>query len=199
MTKRHIIFDIGGVLVEWEPHLAWSDDLGQDGARDFIARTNFMALNSRADGGERFDQLAAEVPNADDRDLFSEYVSRYIRTVPNAIMGTWDLLDQLMAAGHGIHAITNWSAETWPEGIKVHPRLDQVFETLVVSGREGVKKPDAAIFELLCERADITAHDCLFIDDGAHNVAGAKAVGMDAVQFIDSATLENDFKVRGLL
>ena len=69
----------------------------------------------------------------------------------------------------------------------------------VVSGQEKVVKPDARIFQILCDRAGLAAEDCVFIDDGLHNVAGAKAVGMDAIHFTDAASLEAALQDRGLL
>jgi len=71
------------------------------------------------------------------------------------------VLDALKAKGVPVHAITNWSVETWPEGLKSHPRLGEVFGTLVISGEEGVIKPEARIFELLCERAGVAPSDCV--------------------------------------
>lgn len=199
MTPQNVVFDIGGVLVNWQPHLAWSPELGVDGAKAFIERVGFMALNVRGDGGERFADLALEVAAPEDRQRVADYVSLYTRTVPEAISGTWALLDRLKTRGVAVHAITNWSHETWPEGLKVHPRLGEVFETLVVSGQEGMMKPDKRIFELLCTRAGVAPETCLFIDDSPKNVEGAKAAGWDAVQFTTPDALESDLMGRGLM
>ncbi|MBE1283856.1 MAG: HAD-IA family hydrolase [Rhodobacteraceae bacterium] len=200
MTRTAVIFDIGGVLVDWQPHLAWSEALGSEqAAQDFIVRTDFLARNLRGDHGEVFSEMALELEDLEDQRLFAAYPSLYTRTVQAAIPGTWALLDQLKMRGVPVHAITNWSAETWPEGLKVHPRLGEVFETLVVSGRERMIKPDPAIFHLLCERADVAPQDCVFIDDGLHNVDGARAVGMDGIHFTSPEALEQDLSKRGLL
>jgi len=200
MSATHVVFDIGGVLIDWQPHLAWIDDLGSREAVDaFMERTDFKARNLRADSGERFADLAEELEDPSDRALLAKYVERYGRTVPGTIEGTWAILDRLKDQGTPVHAITNWSAETWPEGVKVHPRLGTVFDTLIVSGQEGMIKPDAAVFHLLCERAGITPGDCVFIDDGPHNVAGAKAVGMDGIHFTSPEALETELTERGLL
>ncbi len=200
MTPKHVVFDIGGVLVDWQPHLAWADRFGSaEAAHAFVERTNFRALNARGDAGERFADLALEVENPDDRAQFADYVSLYTKTVVDPIPGTWAILDRIKAQGTPVHAITNWSAETWPEGLKVHPRLGQVFEALVVSGQEGFMKPDARIFQLLCDRAGVTPKDCIFIDDGLHNVEGARAVGMDGIHFTSPEALETALIDRGVL
>ncbi|MEM0946409.1 MAG: HAD family phosphatase [Pseudomonadota bacterium] len=199
MTPTVVVFDIGGVLVDWQPHLAWSDTLGIDGAKSFMARVDFLEKNKRADHGERFEDLAAEIDDVEDRRRLGAYVSLYARTVPHAVPGTWEIVDRLIAHGVPLHGITNWSAETWPEGLKVHPRLDEIFGTLVVSGRERISKPEKGIFDLLCARAGVTPSDCVFIDDGPHNVDGARAAGMDAIHFTGAATLEQELSDRGLL
>ena len=200
MTVRAVVFDIGGVLVDWRPELAWAEELGsEEAAHDFMARTDFKALNLRADGGERFADLAREVEDPEDAARIATYPARFTRTLNGAIEATWELLDALHARGIKTHAITNWSAETWPEGLKRHPRLGEVFETLIVSGREGMLKPTPQIFELFCSRAGVAPQDCLFTDDGAHNVAGAQAVGMDGIHFTGPGALHSGLKARGLI
>lgn len=197
---KAVVFDIGGVLIDWQPHLAWVEALGSEqAAHDFINRTGFRERNARGDNGERFADLALELDDPQDRQLFASYVELYTRTVQNPIHGTWEVLDRLKDQGIPVHAITNWSAETWPEGLKVHPRLGEVFGTLVVSGQEGMMKPDKRIFDLLCERAGLSPQDCVFIDDGLHNVEGARAAGMDAIHFTTPQALEEALTERGCL
>ena len=199
MTVSDVVFDIGGVLVDWQPHLAWGDTLTEVKARAFMDRAGFAALNRRADGGERFADLAAELEDADDGALLAAYPSLYSRSVRQAVPGTWAVLDDLLARGVPVHAITNWSAETWPEGVRAHPRLGTAFRTLVISGREGVTKPDRAIFDLLCRRAGVGPERCVFVDDGPHNVEGARAAGMDAIHFTGADALRVALADRGLL
>ena len=200
MTARHIVFDIGNVLVRWHPAAAWAEELPADAdLADFMTRTDFAARNLRADGGTPFADLAAEIADPDDRALLAAYPARFGRTVRDPITGSWDILDALRARGLGIHAITNWSAETWPAGLVAHPRLGSAFDTLVVSGHEGLIKPDPAIFRLFLTRAGLDATDCLFIDDSIANVAGARAVGMDAIHFTGPDALAAELADRGLL
>ncbi len=197
---KAVVFDIGGVLVDWQPHLAWVEELGsKDAAHAFIKRTDFLARNARGDNGERFADMAQELSDPRDQELFAAYVDLYARTVETPIHGTWHVLDRLKTQGTPVHAITNWSAETWPEGLKVQPRLGEVFGTLVVSGREKISKPDKRIFDLLCQRAGVAPEECVFIDDGLHNVEGARAVGMDAIHFTSPQALDAALTERGLL
>lgn len=196
----NVVFDIGNVLIRWDPHLAFLPMLGDRAAvEDFLARTDFYARNRRADGGETFAALAEEIADPADRAAFLSYVPNYALAVPEAIGGTWALVDRLRAAGHAIHAITNWSAETWPAGVAAHPRLGTAFGVTVVSGHEGVLKPRPEIFRLLCARAEAAPENCLFVDDSEENVAGARAFGMEALHFTGPDTLEPALTERGLL
>ncbi|MDQ2094457.1 HAD family hydrolase [Rhodalgimonas zhirmunskyi] len=200
MTPSVVVFDIGGVLVDWQPHLAWLDEMGSRAMVDaFMRRIDFPALNLRADGGETFADLAAELTEAEDACRLSGYVAHYPKTVRTRIEGTWDILDRLRAQGTPVHAITNWSAETWPKGLEAQPRLAEVFGTTIVSGQEKTLKPGPRIFELLCERAGVAPEDCLFIDDAAHNAEGARAAGMDAHHFTTAQALHKALTERGLL
>ncbi len=196
---KHVVFDIGAVLVEWQPELAWADELGVDGARDFIDRIGFDKINLACDAGASFAKASTDIANPEDAARLKRYVSLYHLSVPRKIMGTWDCLYDLKDRGVTVHAITNWSAETWPEGLKVHPELGEVFETTIVSGQVGMIKPSVAIFQLLCDRAGGAADRCIFIDDGAHNCVGAKAAGMDAIHFTNPDALRTSLEAKGVL
>ncbi|MEL7344308.1 MAG: HAD family phosphatase, partial [Pseudomonadota bacterium] len=183
MTRPVVVFDIGAVLVDWQPALAWSDELGLGGAHAFMDRVRFDKINFACDGGATFGKAAELIAEPADAARLAQYVTRYTRTVPDKITGTWDLLYALKDNGVPTHAITNWSAETWPEGLKAHPELGEVFGTTIVSGQVGMLKPSVEIYRLLCTRASVAPEDCVFIDDGLHNCLGARAAGMDAIHF----------------
>lgn len=195
-----IVFDIGNVLVRWDPVAAFLPELGnREAALAFLARTDFAARNLRGDKGERFADMATEIADPADAALFARYPEIYARTIQEPIEGSFALMDRLRAKGHGIHAITNWSAETWPVGVATHPRLGTSFGVTVVSGEEGVIKPDPAIFALLCERAAVGPSECFFIDDSLANVAGARACGWRAHHFTTPDALEAALIEEGLL
>ena len=200
MSPSIVVFDIGNVLVDWQPYPVWLDELGSRAAVEaFMTRVDFASRNLRCDAGETFADVAAELPDAEDQRLLALYPSRFDLTVQHPVPGTWALVDRLEARGVPLHAITNWSLETWPKGVQAHPRLGQMFQTTVVSGEVQLIKPDTRIYELFLTRAGVQAAYCLFIDDKAENVAAAQAVGMDAVQFTDAAALEDALVQRGLI
>ncbi|MFW2544912.1 HAD family hydrolase [Primorskyibacter sp. 2E107] len=195
---KQVVFDIGNVLVDWQPHLAWPE-MDRAEAEAFLTRIDFADRNLRADHGARFADLAAELNDPDDSARLNQYVTRYALTVADAVPGSWALVDRLIAKGVALHAITNWSSETWPEGLKAHPRLGEIFETLVVSGDVKLIKPDPAIYRLFCDLAGLAPQDCVFIDDKDANCDGARSIGMDAIHFTGAAALETALTERGLL
>lgn len=196
---KHIVFDIGAVLVDWQPYLAWSNEMNEAEANAFMKRVNFDKLNVACDAGATFALASQHISDPVDAARVAQYVDRYALTVKHKIIGTWEILYALKGKNIPIHAITNWSAETWGPGVSVHPELEEVFETTIVSGEVGMVKPSVDIFRLLCSRAKIEPQDCIFIDDGLHNCIGAKAAGMDAIHFTDPETLKLELQKKGVL
>jgi 2-haloacid dehalogenase len=197
---RAAVFDIGNVLVGWQPSLAFLPELGsQTNVDAFLERTDFFAHNLRADAGARWEDLAGEIDDPTDRALLANYPARFGQTVPIAIEQSWELMAGLRARGMSIHAITNWSAQTWPAGVAAHPRLGTAFGVTVISGFEGIIKPDPRIFQLLCTRAQLAPNECLFIDDSYANISGASAFGMDTIHFTGPEALRSGLIQRGLL
>ncbi|MEM7470485.1 MAG: HAD family phosphatase [Pseudomonadota bacterium] len=196
---KHVVFDIGAVLVDWDPALAWIDDLGRTETDAFLKRINFDKLNLACDAGATFAEAAILLDDPEDAARLRQYVERYAQTVAHKIQDTWDILYALKEKSVRVFAITNWSAETWPEGCKVHPELAEVFETTVVSGQVGMIKPSVEIYRHFCAKAGVEPADCIFTDDGLHNCLGARAAGMDAIHFTGPEALAAGLKTRGLL
>jgi 2-haloacid dehalogenase len=118
--------------------------------------------------------------------------------VAGEIDGAVAVLEELKEAGHELHALTNWSIETFPIARERFPFLTW-FESILVSGEECLIKPDPAIFQLLLERIGRTPAECIYIDDSVRNVAAAAALGFDAIAFESAAQLRDDLVRRGLL
>ncbi|MFD1882262.1 HAD family hydrolase [Paracoccus pacificus] len=198
----NIVFDIGNVLIKWDLHRAFQDHFETPQAIDlYLAEIGFADWNLEQDRGRSWAEANADLRARHGERAFpaTEYSSRHAQTIQTPVAGTWALLDRLAARGHPLYAITNWSAESWKDAETLYPRLKDVFRDVVISGRERLVKPDPAIYRVLLDRNGLNAAECLFIDDSAKNVAGAKAVGMDAVQFTTPEVLEDDLKQRGLL
>lgn len=198
----NVIFDIGNVLIRWAPERAVAHvfpDPAQGLA--YLHSVGFFDWNLVQDGGRSFaDGLRAlEAAHPGRSAPLADYPARFADTIREPISGSWDLANRLAANGHRLFALTNFARETWPAALALYPALSTRFEDIVVSGHEHRHKPNADIYTLLLTRNALSAADCLFIDDSAANVAGARAVGMDAVLFTDPERLERDLNARNLL
>ncbi len=198
----NIVFDIGDVLIAWKPERAFAAHFpSEPEARAWLESIDFYNWNYAFDGGRSFLEglAAAEAAHPGRTAPLAAYLAGFPETIRQPIAGTWALLDRLQARGRPLYAITNFAAETWPLALNVHPRLGTVFRDVVVSGREGMLKPEARIYQLLLTRNGLSAADCLFIDDNPANVDGARAVGMAAHHFTSPRALEAELLDRGLL
>lgn len=195
----HIVFDVGRVLVDWQPDTVIAELLGgAEALQRFHATVDFMAWHGEQDRGrspgEAVADMAARHPEY--AAMAEALYARWLDTIPGPIPGMPALMEAA-AARAPIYAITNFPAEQWPRTVESYPFLTR-FQDVVVSGRERLVKPDPAIFDLLIARNGLAAGDCLFIDDSPRNVVAARGVGMDAVLFTDTATLQADFAARGI-
>lgn len=200
-TVAAVVFDLGNVLIRWDPRPALAAAVGPDEADRFLAAADFDfgAWNAAQDAGRPFDDGEAEV--AATHPHWAEHVRGYRPHFAHSLTGPVDdtvaILRDLHAAGVPLFALTNWSAETYPLARERYDFLD-LFDDVVVSGAEGVAKPDPAIFAVLRERVGRPLEECVFVDDGPHNVAAAAAAGLDAIRFTDTGHLRDDLRARGL-
>ena len=201
MPASAVIFDIGNVLIQWDVRLLYRQLLPDEAAVDaFLAEIDFHAWNLAFDGGADWDEgvatLAARHPHHAER--IAAFRDRWQETVPGAIDGSVAILEALAAAGVPLYAITNFSAPKWVE-TRARFRFLAAFRDVVVSGRERLLKPDPRIYRLCLDRNGLDAGACVFIDDSAANVAGARAVGLDAIRFTGPEALHAELARRGLL
>ena len=206
MSTRHqrtpttVVFDLGGVLIDWDPRYLYRQLLPEDEIDPFLDEIGFRAWNLAQDAGGSWDdaveQLAAAHPHR--RDLIAAYPSRFPETMGGPVPGTVELLCELHAGGTRLLALTNWSAETYPHAVSTFDFLS-LFEDVVVSGVEGVAKPDPAIFELLVERYRLDPSATVFVDDAPHNVDAAATAGLQALLFTGAVDLRRDLSRLGLL
>jgi 2-haloacid dehalogenase len=197
-----IVFDIGNVLLRWDPQAAFRHAIGSDAEIDaLLAEVEFYDWNYEQDRGRsRAEAVAAIAANwPQHADLMDGYFDRFGLTIQNRIQGSWDIATTLKDRGYRLWALTNFSGDTWPQALQLHPQLTTLFEGIVVSGHERMVKPDREIFDLLCARANAAPEACYFIDDSADNVTGARAAGWQAHHFIGPEGLHADLQDRGLL
>lgn len=192
MEKRYpnIILDFGGVLLDWNPHYLYDPYFGSKEKTDwFIQHVCTPEWNLQMDKGKPFAEgvreKIAECPEWEKE--IRLYHSGWIRMIGEEIPGMYELERDLKAAGYRLLGLTNWSTETFR--LVCDRRIFTILDDLVVSGREKMVKPDPAFFRLALARWGVPAESCLFIDDNLANVQGARAVGIDAVQFTDAGAL----------
>lgn len=193
---KNIVFDFGGVLVDWNPHHLYDKYFGsREKAEWFLNNICLYSWNLQMDGGKPFAEGVAELQaeHPEWSEAIAIYHTRWIEMMNGEIEGMSSVIRRLKMAGYGVYGLTNWSAETFPMIRDTYP-VFQEFDGIVVSGEEHLLKPDAAIYKCLLERYDLQAEESLFIDDNADNVAGARNVGMKAIRFTSAVELERELK-----
>jgi 2-haloacid dehalogenase len=197
------VFDIGGVVVLWDPVPAVAAVVGQERAEHFVhgGEFDFAAWNEAQDAGRSFAEAEAEA-HATHPHLAEEitaYLPNFALSLTGLVPGTADVLAALHARGVRLVALTNWSAETIHHGLETYPTVFDLFDDIVVSGAEGVAKPDLEIFRILARRLGEPLDGVFYVDDNVHNVEAAASAGMDAVRFTDAHALRVQLRLRGLL
>lgn len=197
---RVVVFDIGNVLIPWDPRWLFRKLLPDESAIDrFLSEVDFFDWNAQHDAGQEFAQGIADKGR-----LFPHYLpllqaffDRWEESLGPPIQGSVDLARQLRVSGYRTLALTNFSAETFPRAARLHSFLHE-FEGILVSGHEKLMKPDPAIYRLLCERYHVTPSEAVFIDDSPQNVAGARQIGMHGIHFQSCDQLTRDLRDLGV-
>ena len=194
MTQKitTVVFDIGNVLIEWDPrHLYRRIFATPAEIEHFLSTVCTSAWNLEIDRGKPFAEAVAELVARfpEHEAAIRAFDERWSEMAPGRVPGTLELMERLEERGAPLYAVTNFSAEKFAEARRRFPFLDR-FRGVIVSAHERLLKPDRAIFELLLSRYGLKAEECLFIDDSAANIAGARDVGMAAHHFKDAASLE---------
>jgi 2-haloacid dehalogenase len=195
-----VVFDLGGVLLDWDPrHLYRKLIDDPDELADFLARICTADWHKAHDLGASTLESCRELARAHPGQaaLIMAWAERGEEMIAGQIDGTVEVLADLRRAGVPCLALSNMEAETFPL------RRDRFgfmsyFDGYVVSGIEGVAKPDPAIFELLLTRHGLDPARTAFIDDNAHNIAAAKQLGVQAIRFGDPGRLRVELRALGL-
>jgi len=183
---RAVVFDLGGVLLDWNPRYLYRKLFDGDEAamERFLMEVCTMEWHHAHDLGVPAEctcpPLVAAHPECEE--LIWAWSRRSEEMVAGPIEGTVELLAELKDAGVPCYALTNMERETYPLRRARFEFLDW-FDGTVVSGFEGVAKPDVAVFELLLDRFDLDPSTTVLIDDSPTNVRAAKTAGMHAIDF----------------
>lgn len=205
MTRRPVdtvVFDLGNVLVGWDPRHLYRRHFGEDvvAMEAFLATVCTPAFNDQIDAGRPFadavDELVGRFP--DHEALIRRYHTDWEQMLAGPIDGSVEILAALRRRGVPRYALSNWSAETFPIA---RDRYDffEWFDGILLSADVGVTKPDPAIFEHLGRRFGLAPAHTVFVDDNPVNVDAARALGFDGIVFTDPPALRAHLAERGLL
>ena len=203
ITIKTIIFDLGGVLIDWNPEYLYLDIFGGDRVKmnAFFEHVCTMDWNENQDAGYPLAQATEDrialFPEYEI--LIKKYYGQWEEMLGEAISGSVQVLKKLIEnPNFRVVALTNWSAETFPVALK---RFDFLhwFEGIVVSGTEKTRKPYPEIYQITLDRFNIAPSETLFIDDNLRNIKGAEAIGINGIHFSTPENLIkdlNNFKIK---
>ena len=199
---NNIIFDLGGVLIDWNPNYMYKKLIEDDEKRKWFLETVCTSeWNEEQDGGrlisEANDLLIQSFPEY--KDWILAYYERWEEMLNGPIHGTVELFKKLKENNsHNIYALTNWSAETFPKALQLFDFLHW-FDGRVVSGEEMTRKPFKEIYDIILSRFNIIAEQTLFIDDNLKNIIAAKEQGINCIHFKSPEQLKEELSTYGIL
>lgn len=200
---KTIIFDLGGVLIDWSPNYVYTDDYFDttETREYFFEKICTPDWNENQDAGYPIAKATAdkiaEFPEWEKE--IKDYYGRWPEMLGGAIEDTVAIFDALKQRGNlKYYALTNWSAETFPIALEKFDFLHW-FDGRLVSGEEKTRKPFPKFYQLLIDKYSINPAQALFIDDNLRNVRAAESLGIPSVQFENAALLETFLEKKGLL
>ncbi|MBK8053715.1 MAG: HAD family phosphatase [Saprospiraceae bacterium] len=186
MQINTVIFDLGAVLVDWNPRYVYRQLFrSEEAVEHFLGNVCTNHWNEQQDGGRSFEDATAilvrEYPHYNSE--INAYYGRWEEMLKGQIDDSVQLLEELKASNKfQIYALTNWSAESFPVALERFPFLS-LFDGIVVSGDEKMKKPHHEIYRLLMERYNVVPSEAIFIDDNYQNILAAEYLGIRSIHF----------------
>ncbi len=193
---KNIIFDFGGVLLDWNPHYVFDGYFGDSAkAQWFIDNICTPEWNASLDAGKPFSEGVKELTgiHPEWEKEIRLYHTDWIRMMGGQIDGMYEIVKGLKDRGYRIYGLTNWADETFELVRNTYPVLS-LMEGIVVSGKEKVIKPSPEIYRILLTRYGLMPEECVFIDDNANNVMAAEALGINGIHMTDRGRLIKDLE-----
>ena len=183
---KNIIFDLGGVLIDWNPHYMYKKIIPDDIQRNwFIENICTLDWNEQQDGGRKINVAVKELLEKypDHKINIESYYSRWEEMLNGPIQGTVDILKKIKEKNiYKTYALTNWSAETFPRALELFNFLHW-FDGRVVSGEENTRKPHKEIYDIILNRFNLLPGETIFIDDNLRNIKAANELGITSIHF----------------
>ena len=197
-----IIFDLGAVLIDWNPRYMYSKLFDDEVAMEnFLRDITTSDWNEEQDGGrplqEGTDFLVNKLPKHEEN--IRAFYSRWDEMLGEAFHDVVEIFKQLKEKNrYKIYALTNWSAETFPVAFE---RFDFLkwFDGIVVSGAEKMRKPTPEFYHILLDRYQVKAEEALFIDDNYRNILAAEELGIHCIHFTSAQQLNEELEKLTLL
>jgi len=196
---KNIVFDFGGVIVDWNPEYLFKDVFSDRSELDhFLENICTPDWNEKQDAGRSLSEAVRTLQERHPkyRDEIRLYYDQWTTMLGGPIEQNVALLNPLKM-NYRIFGLTNWSAETFTIAYDLYPFFGE-FEGIVVSGFERLAKPDERIYLLLLERYGLSADECLFIDDNARNTRAATALGFHTLFLRSDVCLKEELKQIGI-
>jgi 2-haloacid dehalogenase len=197
-----IIFDLGAVLIDWNPHHLYRKLIADEEQRQyFLDNICTSDWNEEQDAGRSLkagtELLVSQHPEHEEN--IRAFYGRWNEMLAGPIQGTVDVFKALKESGrYKIYALSNWSAETFEIAQQKFEFLNW-FDGMVVSGLEKIRKPDPAFYNLLLTRYQVKPEEALFIDDNYRNILAAEALGIQSIHFTSAEELEGKLLSLGVL
>jgi 2-haloacid dehalogenase len=197
---RHIVFDIGRVLIHYDPQIPFSRLIPDEAERAwFFANVCTHDWNLEQDRGRTWEEaealLIGDFPGHEDNiRAFRQY---WHEMVSHAYEDSVAIMAALVAEGRDVTMLTNFAADTFREARKLFPFLE-LPRGVTVSGEIGLIKPDIAIYQKHARDFRLDPAHTLFIDDSEKNVEGARVAGWNAVVFTGAEQLKSDLVAHGI-
>ena len=197
-----IIFDLGGVLIDWNPRYVYRKIFDSEEQIDwFFENICTHEWNEHQDAGrslqEATEELVAKFPEYENE--VRAYYDRWEEMLGGPVNETVEVLHLLKTAGkYKLYALTNWSAETFPVALERYDFL-KWFDGIVMSGEEKTRKPFPEIYHTLLKRFNVKPSEVIFIDDSLRNIKGAEEVGINGIHFQSPKQLLHELKQLGVI
>ncbi|MDN5928402.1 MAG: HAD family phosphatase [Hyphomicrobiales bacterium] len=197
---RHIVFDIGKVLIHYDPELPYRRLIPNDEKRRrFFTEICTPEWNIEQDRGRSWEEAEALLiaDHPDEAENIRGFRLNWHEMVPHAYEGSVAIMEALVEQGHDVTMLTNFASDTFVEARERYTFLQKP-RGVTVSGDIRAIKPDRAIFDHHISAFGLEPEATLFIDDSAPNIEGARAAGWNAVLFTDAETLRKDLARYGI-
>lgn len=201
MSVAGVLWDVGNVIVRWNPRTLYSKIFPDAAECDrFLADVCSMAWHGEFDRGKPFADGIADLSarHPEYADEIRAWRARWGEMFSGAIPETESVIEDLHSRGVPQHALSNMSLEVWDEVRAMSPVFSRLDQT-VLSAAEGLIKPDPAIYRAAVARTGLAPEQMLFVDDNADNIEAARALGFEVHHFTDPAALRPAIAARGLL